>query len=207
MARDDDDFDTPMDDDETPRDALHDKDDDDEEPSKPKDDEPGERARRAAKAARRERDDARRQLAEMRKEIAELKQGTGKADPKDDAARDREADERAHQRYRPLLIKASATAALVKAGAKPDRVTRLVRLLEADDINVDEKGDVDEDDLQAEVDRLKEDMPELFKGDDDDDRPAKRPTARRVDGAPRKSGGNPVSSSTARLAAQLTGRR
>lgn len=205
MPTDDDDFDVSIeadDEDETDSSPQNDKED-----KESGDDAPGERARRAAKAARKERDDARRELAEMRKQVAELKAGGAgtKPDPKAAAELDREADERAHARYRPVLIRAEATAALVRAGAKPDRVTRLSRLLDADEINVDEKGNVDADDLTEQVDKVKEEWPELFRTDDDSDgKPARRPGgSRRVDGAGRK--GTPgAPSSTAKLAAALT---
>lgn len=198
----DDDFDTDIDDDGRKPDAEQ---DDDE----PKPDADRDRLRNTVKATRRERDEAKRELAEIRRELAELKRG-GKSDGdngKADAERDRDADERAFTRYRPVLVRAAAESALVRAGAKPDRVGRLTRLLEVDDVAVDEKGTVDADDLAAEVDRLKEEMPELFKGDDEDDEPKRRRPAasRRVDGG--KSGKAPVATSTAKLAAALTGRR
>jgi hypothetical protein len=206
----DDDFDIDLDDEgkSTPEPDEDDEDKGESGKSKPSDDE-RERMRRSIKAARKERDDTRRELAEMRKELAALKTGGdgGKDTSKDDAARDRDADERAFARYRPVLVKSAAEAALVRAGAKPDRVARLVRLLDADEVNVDEKGTVDNDDLTAEVDRLKEDMPELFKGDDeDDDRPQRKsaPRGGRRDAAARPSGSK-TPSSTARLAAALTG--
>lgn len=212
MARDDD-FDIDIDEDDKgtgPADEHDDENGDDADP-KPKPDADRDRLRNAVKATRKERDEARRELAEMKREIAELKRGAGdggKSDSKADAERDREADERAFTRYRPVLVRAAAESALVRAGAKPERVGRLTKLLEVDDVAVDEGGRVDADDLAAEVDRLKEEMPELFKGDDDEDdrKPSRRPAgSRRVDGG--KSGKPPVTSSTSRLAAQLTGRR
>ncbi len=207
MAKDDD-FDVDLDDENAPGTEP---DEDDEQDEKPKPDEGRDRLRNAVKATRKERDEAKRQLAELRAELAEIKRGGKPADDgKADAERDRDADERAFARYRPVLVKAAAEAALVRAGAKPDRVARLVRLLDADEVNVDEKGTVDVDDLTAEVDRLKEDMPELFRADDDEDGGRKRPVAARGgrrDGAARGGDGRKAPTSTSRLAAQLTGSR
>jgi len=208
MARDDD-FDVDIEDQKNTGREPDDERDDDEDDEKPKPDSERDRLRNAVKATRKERNELKAQLDEMRREVAELKRGGKSGDDaggKPDAERDREADERAFTRYRPVLVRAAAESALVRAGAKPDRVGRLTRLLEVDDVAVDEKGSVDADDLAAEVDRLKEEMPELFKGDDDeDDRKPKRPAgSRRVDGG--RSGKAPAMSSAARLAAQLTGR-
>lgn len=212
MPKDDDDFDVDTNDD---VDTTETDDDDDDGGKKggPSDDERT-RMRNSIKAARRERDEFKGELGKLRREVAELKSGKTddkKDDGKADAERDRDADERAHARYRPMLIKAEATASLVKAGAKPDRVARLTKLLDVDEISVDEKGNVDSDDLEAEVDRLKEEMPELFRGDDEDDRkPARRPTGGRRDaaGAGRgKPSTGGASKSTAQLAKMLTGGR
>ena len=211
MARDDD-FDVDLDD-EKDEPATEPDDAGDEEREEKAKDGNRDRLRNAVRATRKERDEARRELAALRREVAELKRGgdSGKADSKDDAERDREADERAFARYRPMLVRSAAEAALVRAGAKPDRVGRLTRLLEVDDVNVDEKGSVDADDLAAEVDRVKEEWPELFKGDDDeDDKPKRRAPGGggRRDGVARTGGsGSKVSSSTAKLVAGLTGGR
>lgn len=207
----DDDFDIDIDaGNDTGRDDADERDDEDGDGAKPKPEAAErDRLRNAVKATRKERDALKGQLDEMRRKLAELERGKGGdgGSSKDDAERDREADERAFTRYRPVLVRAAAESALVRAGAKPDRVGRLTRLLEVDDVAVDEKGNVDADDLAAEVDRLKEEMPELFKSDDDeDDRRARRPAgSRRVDGG--KGGKPPATSSTAKLAAALTGRR
>lgn len=205
MAREDD-FDIDIDEKDTGRDDTDRDENDDEEEEKPK---PADRdrLRNAVKATRKERDEARRELAEMRRKVAALEAGNGNSGSKqDDAERDRDADERAFARYRPTIVKAEAKGALVQAGAKPDRVARLVRLLDVDEISVDEKGNVDEDDLQAEVERVKEEWPELFRGDEEDDKPSRRPAgSRRVDGG--RTGKPSAQTSTAKLAAALTGTR
>jgi hypothetical protein len=206
MPKDDDDFDTPIDDNDE-REVETDDEDDDGEKSKLKDDDRA-RIRNSLKQARRERDDFKVELTRLRREVAELKAGKsdGKDSSKDDAERDRDADERAFTRLRPTIVKAEAKGALVQAGAKPDRVARLVRLLDVDEINVDEKGNVDEDDLQAEVERVKEEWPELFKAaDDEDEKPRRRAAGGRRDGAPKPGGKSTTPSSTAKLARMLTG--
>lgn len=106
----------------------------------------------------------------------------------------REAREEGERRYRAPLVQTAARSALVEAGAlaflqderDPDsasarekgesRLKRLLKLVDTDGLDVDEDGTVSG--LEAAVDDLRRDYPELFAT------PARRPKARPT-GAPR----------------------
>ena len=60
------------------------------------------------------------------------------------------------------VVKAEARGALRAAGVNSDRIARAVGLLELDDVDVDDDGQVSSDDIDAAIDRLRDDLPELF---------------------------------------------
>lgn len=110
----------------------------------------------------------------------------------------REAAEKAQRamesKYKPALVKASATALLLAAQPKKgkDGIPRLLKLMNLDDIEVGENQEVEG--VEEEVERLQADYPELF-GDDtkpestetDEEKPApRRATSRGQDGGQRK---------------------
>jgi hypothetical protein len=99
------------------------------------------------------------QIAEMRKE---RRQAEASGD-EDEAERLRKAEETAAARYKPVAVKAAAKAALLEANfQKPteERVKKIIKRLDLDDIDVDDDGDVIG--LQEQIDQLVEDFPELF---------------------------------------------
>lgn len=111
----------------------------------------------------------------------------------------REASEKAtkalENKYKPALVKASATALLLAAQPKKgkDGIPRLLKLMNLDDIEVGENQEVEG--VEEEVERLQADYPELFGGDEvkpestetDDEKPApRRTTSRNQDGAGNK---------------------
>jgi hypothetical protein len=78
-------------------------------------------------------------------------------DEDDDDSERRQAETEA--KWKGRVVKQAAKAALATAGAtKPER---LLRLVEVDDLDVDDDGDVAG--LDDEIDRLKEEYPELFR--------------------------------------------
>jgi len=96
---------------------------------------------------------------ERREKLAELQRKTEDADGK--AAR--ENAEAAEKKYKPVAVKAAARAALIEAGltsASADRVSKVVRMLDLAELDIDTDGDVVG--LQAQVDAVKKDYPELF---------------------------------------------
>lgn len=109
----------------------------------------------------------------------------------------REATEAVEKQWKPKLIKQTARAALIEAGAagSPER---LLKLLDMDALNVDDDGDVVG--LESEVDRLKDEFAELF-ARPEPVRPKARPT-----GAPKPPPADKPKSSWERHAAALRGR-
>lgn len=111
----------------------------------------------------------------------------------------REQAEAAEKKYKPLAVRSAAKAAFLEAGlqgSSPERVTKLVRMLDLDAITVDDDGDVVG--LEDQVKSIKADYPELFATQD------KRPP--RVSGADKPPANGRVLSTGEKIAAQLFGR-
>lgn len=70
-----------------------------------------------------------------------------------------QAGQQADAKWKPRVIKQAARGALAEAGAMNPQ--RLVGLLKIDDLEVDDDGEVDG--LEDEIDRLKDEFPELFR--------------------------------------------
>jgi hypothetical protein len=96
--------------------------------------------------------------------------------------------------YKPALVKTGAEAALLAAGPKKGKagIPRLIRLMDMDAIDLTEELDLDG--VEEEVERLKEEYPELFGEEpaksekDEEEKPAtrRRTTSRSQDGAGKK---------------------
>jgi hypothetical protein len=159
---------------------LDDEPDDDDE----KDDEPlGAPGKKALTAERAK-------VKELRKQLREATAAGKEKDQGDDG----DAEEKAAAKWKPRVVNSAARAALLEEGAvKPER---LLKLLDFDELDVTEKGNVEG--LEEEVDRLKEEYPELF---------SKRRSGRRVETGDRSGNGSTRKKMTAteRQAAQLAG--
>lgn len=111
----------------------------------------------------------------------------------------REAAEAAEKRYKPVAVAAAARAAFLEAGLQgstPERVAKLVRMLDLDALDIDASGDVTG--LADQVAAVKKDYPELFTPTE------KRPP--RVSGSDRPPAGNGQAKRSADLlAAQALG--
>lgn len=99
------------------------------------------------------------QIAEMRKErkAAEVTGDTAEAD------KIRKAEDAAAARYKPVAVRAAAKAALLEANFQnptEERVKKLIRRLDLEEIDVDDDGDITG--LQDQIDQLVDDFPELF---------------------------------------------
>ena len=125
----------------------------------------------------------------------------------------REAQEKtlkaATDKYKPALVKAGATAALLAAGPKKGKegVPRLLKLMDLDAIDLTDDNDLEG--VEEEVLRLQEEYPELFndgsesakKDDDEEEVESKKTTTRRrttsrsVDGAGKKPAEKKLSTS------------
>lgn len=130
--------------------------------------------------------------AEKRAKTAEralAKKGDDKPDTSD-------ADAKA-EKYRGLVVKAHAKAALLEAGltSAPDR---FVRMLDLDAIEVDDDGNVDG--LEEQIDDIKDDFPDLF-----GEKETPRRRAPRVSASDKKAAPQPKDSAST-LAKALVGR-
>jgi hypothetical protein len=111
----------------------------------------------------------------------------------------REATEAAEKRLKPVAVRSAAKAAFLEAGLQgstPERMARVVRMLDLDALNVDEDGDVTG--LVEQVKAVKADYPELF-----------TPTERRpprINGGDRPPSNGKVLTTGEKIAAQVFGK-
>lgn len=114
---------------------------------------------------------------------------------------ERAATEKAEARFKPILVRQAARAAFVEAGllvpkGKTEGVmARVMKLLDHDDLDVDDNGDVTG--LDEQITEIKAEFPEMFV----------RKGGQRVDGADRGDFVSDKKASADRLAAILTGSR
>lgn len=112
---------------------------------------------------------------------------------------ERAAIEKADAKYKPVLVRQAARAAFAEAGllapkGKTDAaLSRVMRLLDHDDLDVDENGDISG--LDDQISEIKAEFPELFV----------RKGGQRVDGADRTSAPEKKSSADV-LASFLSGK-
>lgn len=159
-------------------------------------------ARTELTKATRARDLAKKEARDLRAEVAKLKR-----EGEDETSRlVREAAETAKadadKLYKPLLVRKEATSELIAAGVKKDKVPRLIKLLELDEIEIDGDEFVG---LTSQVEALKEEWPELF----DEAKSAARevrPGSRAADGADKKPTPKKPLTATERQAAMLMGK-
>jgi hypothetical protein len=139
----------------------------------------------------------------------------GRANESDHEKALREAREEGEKRYRQPLVRTAARSALVEAGAlaflqdemEPEsqaardkgesRLSRLLKLVDTESLDVDEDGSVSG--LDAAIDDLRRDYPELFAT------PARKPKVRPT-GAPRPAAPEKPKSTAEQHAARLLGR-
>ncbi|GAA4082689.1 phage scaffolding protein [Actinomadura miaoliensis] len=108
----------------------------------------------------RERQAAKRALREAQQQLAELKRSS----ESETERAQREAAEKAaaevEKKYKPLVVRTTAKAALIDAGVPKDKLDRMIRLMNLDDIEVTDDGEVDG--IDAQIAELQEEYPELF---------------------------------------------
>lgn len=95
-----------------------------------------------------------------RLEVKNLKQ-QNKETPEEEDEKVSAAKKEVEEFYRPRLVRSAVKAALKDAGLK-GTPERLLKLVDVADFEIDENGEVDEDDLGRTVESLKTDYPELF---------------------------------------------
>lgn len=138
-------------------------------------------------------------LRKARRDARAAKRRTGSAPKDGEAAPDVDevrtaAEQAAAAKFRPMVIRSAARSAFAEAGlvvpeGKADAALgRALRLLDLDDLEITDDGDVEG--LAEQIEEIKADFPELFAG-------AQRPRrAARVDGGA-SSSGDPVKRTSA----------
>lgn len=116
----------------------------------------------ALKSANGEAADYRHKYREAQKaaESSSSKKTDGDGDKVDAAKIRSEAAAEVEKQWKPRLAKSAARTALIEGNAKKERVDRLVDMIRLDELDVNDDGTVSG--LQREIDRLREDLPELF---------------------------------------------
>jgi len=105
-------------------------------------------------------------LAELETELNSLREAGGKQGEVDQAAQSRinelieAAKEEGKNSFKPVVIRMAARSELMAAGARATVVDRLVRMVDVEDVDIDdEDGSID---LTDQVLQLKKELPELF---------------------------------------------
>jgi hypothetical protein len=146
-------------------DAIVDDDDDDDDKQPTKED--FERMQRALTKANAEAKKKRLQYKALLEKTTGGKPDAG--DGKDDKNKDREIDrervrnevsEAEESKWKKRVVRQAAKAALLEAGLQGDP-TKLARLVDEDDVEVDDDGEI-ADGLEEQIDSIKEDYPDLF---------------------------------------------
>jgi hypothetical protein len=148
-----------------------------------------------------------RQLKRANKRDADLrfqqKNGGGQGKESDQdaeakaAAAKEEGKTESDGRWKPIVVRQAAKAAFVEAGVSTSAMKRVLRMLDMDEIDIDDEGEVDG--LDEQIADIKDELPELFG--------AQRRPAKSVDGGNKGSGGGKAKSSASLLAARMTGGR
>lgn len=145
------------------------------------------------------RDKAKKEARDATRALEELQRTSETAD---EAAR-REAAEESRKtteaRYKPISVK----AALLEAGVIPGRVKGAIRLVNLDDVEIDEEGEVSG--LDSQIEDLKRDWAELFAAPETE---PKKPEPKRggADGADKKPTPKKELTASERQAARLLGK-
>lgn len=120
----------------------------------------------------------------------------------DDAAQ--KAVEAAEKKFKPVAVRSAAKASLLEAGlndASDARISRLLKMIDMDEVDVDEDGDVNG--LDDQIDAIKDDFPALFEAKKDE--PKRKATKLDASGRKSGSGGGEKLSVGEKIARQMLG--
>lgn len=149
-----------------------------------------------------QRQDLKRRLREAEKRVEEAaRQNETEAEKaRREAAEAARAE--AEKKLKPVLIEKHIRGELLAEGIAKHKIGRLIKLMDLDEVEVNDDNEVEG--VEEQIEELREQFPELFRGekpDDDDDgddpvveeRPRKRrPSSRSVDAAPKRPARKPV---------------
>lgn len=217
-------FDTEMDDDEGKEDE-DDKDDDEEDEEEVEEDKEDAKKEDPKKSAQEQEIErlkqrlakTRRESAARRKKLEEMNRNSDaevKKDGDDKEGAVREAKQagysEAEEKYKGMLHAVAGRVALMEAGVKPAKAKRALKLIDFDDVEIDDDGELSG--IEDAIEDLKEEWPELFvveREEDEDVAPVKtRVKSNHVNGADRKPKGIKKPKTATELAVErLTGSR
>jgi len=118
----------------------------------------------------------------------------------------REAEERAADKFRGIAVNQAARAALASSGVQTNNVGRLVKLLDLEDIQIDDNGEIT-DGLDEQIESLKSELPQLFRPAEPVKPKPRRAPAPRVQSSGREQVEDEPGSSADRMARQILGSR
>ena len=103
-------------------------------------------------------------LALLQEQLDELKKTAGKEVDTDAAQRRinelvEKAKEEGREAFKPTVIRMAAKAELMAQGARPALVERLVRMIDVNEVDIDDDGSID---VTDQVESLKKELPEMF---------------------------------------------
>lgn len=117
----------------------------------------------------------------------------------------RAAEARAAEKFKGMAVNQAARAALASSGVQSGNVSRLVRLLDLDEIQIDDDGEITEG-LDEQIETLKAELPQLFRAPEPE-KPKKRTPPPRANGSGRPEAQERPRSSAEQMAASILGAR
>lgn len=118
----------------------------------------------------------------------------------------REAEERKTAEYRGMVVNQAARAAMSEAGVQSSNVARLVRLLNLDDVQLDDDGEATEG-LSDQIEALRTEMPQLFRAPEPEKAKPRRAPAPRAQPSGRQEVEEENLTSAQQMARQIMGSR
>lgn len=122
------------------------------------------------------------------------------------AAAAAEAEQRTADKFRNMAVNQAARAALSTAGVQATNVARLVKLLDLDEVEIDEDGEI-VGGMDEQIESLKADLPQLFRVAEPEKPKSKRAPAPRANAAGRAEAQQRPQSTAEMMAAQVLGSR
>lgn len=118
----------------------------------------------------------------------------------------REAEERTASKFRGIAVNQAARAALASSGVQTSNVSRLVRLLDLDEVQIDDDGEIVEG-LDEQIEALKADLPQLFRPAEAEKPKPRRAPAPRVSASDRAAVEERPRTTADQMAAAILGSR
>lgn len=118
----------------------------------------------------------------------------------------RDAEETAQTKYRDIAVKSAATVALAQAGVQAGNLGRITRLLDLEEISLDDDGQIVEG-LDEQIEALRAELPALFKSEPDTKTTKAKPRVPRVTAANQPQAAEPKKTTAQQIADLALGGR